>query len=155
MKQAHFWKNLFKIITPLLLGIGTSLIIKDDIYKYESFIKPAFAPPKIVFPIAWSVLYLLIGLSYYFVTKNKMQDQSLYNSYVINLSLNYLWPIVFFSFKNLFITIFILIFLIISAIYLFRVFYKQNSKASFLIIPYILWLFFALYLNVSIYILNI
>ena len=122
---------------------------------YASFIKTPLAPPKILFPIAWSILYLLIGLSYYFATKNKTTNQNLYNTYVIHLIANYFWPIAFFSFGNLFLSIFIFIFLVISGIYLFILFYKENKKSSSLLIPYILWLVFALYLNISIYILNI
>lgn len=149
MKKSKFLVFL-SIFIPLILGILVSFIIRNDLYIYESFNKPLLAPPKILFPIAWSILYLLIGISYYLI-KDK---DSIKNCLFINLLLNYLWPIIFFKGKLLLLSTLTIILLLISTIILLKKYYYLNKTSFYLLMPYLAWIIFASYLNISIAFLN-
>jgi len=145
-------KSFFKIFSPLILGSIVGIIIKDSI-DYNYIKKPPLSPPSIVFPIAWSIIYLLIGISYYIFTK-KSNDDETKNLYYYQLFFNLTWSILFFNLKLRLLSIF-WIFIIIGLVILLMINYKKESKASFyLLIPYLAWLIFATYLNVGVYILN-
>lgn len=151
MKFKKIIKAIFTILTPLIGGFLFSLLTS---YKnYKVLIKPPLSPPGIVFPIAWSILYLLLGVSLYISTK-KSKEKSIIISYIINLLLNYTWSIVFFKFKLYKVAIFHLLALIISTIYLMKKLYKKNKLTAYLQLPYLFWLLFALYLNIGVSILN-
>lgn len=145
-------KSFFKIFSPLILGSIVGIIIKDSI-DYNYIKKPPLSPPSIVFPIAWSIIYLLMGISYYIFTK-KSNDVETKNLYYYQLFFNLTWSILFFNLKLRLLSIF-WIFIIIGLVILLMINYKKESKASFyLLIPYLAWLIFATYLNVGVYILN-
>lgn len=145
-------KNLLQIFTPLIGGGIVSFIIKDSL-NYQDMVKPFLAPPKIVFPIAWTILYLLIGYAYY---KNRQVSENKETAilYYVGLVLNFIWPIIFFNFK-LYLGALFVICLLTGFTYLLFLNYKKESPLSgTLLIFYLLWLVFATYLNAGIYILN-
>lgn len=145
-------KNLLQIFTPLIGGGIVSFIIKDSL-NYQDMVKPFLAPPKIVFPIAWTFLYLLIGYAYY---KNRQvsENKETVILYYVGLVLNFIWPIIFFNFK-LYLGALFVICLLTGFTYLLFLNYKKESPLSgTLLIFYLLWLVFATYLNAGIYILN-
>ena len=141
-----------KFIIILLITFGIALLptIFINFDKYF-LVKPLLFPPKILFPIVWTILYFLMSISLYLSSK---YNKNLYKVYGIQLILNSLWSPLFFMFKTyLFSTIELLILIIFVAIMIEEM--KQENKLSaYLQIPYFIWLLFALYLNVSIYILN-
>lgn len=145
-------KNLLQIFTPLIGGTIVSFIIKDSL-NYQDMVKPFLAPPKIVFPIVWTILYLLIGYAYY---KNRQvsNNKETMMLYYIGLILNFIWPVIFFNFK-LYLGALFIICLLIGFTYLLFLNYKKESPLSgTLLIFYLVWIIFAAYLNVGIYILN-
>lgn len=149
--NTKFQKFLY-LFLPIILGSIVGIIINPSI-DYESLIQPPLAPPKILFPIAWSIIYLLMGISFY-LYKKKDDNRTLNITYYLQLIVNLLWSIIFFILKWRFISILwiiLLIFLVILTMYLF---FKIEKKATYLFIPYLAWLLFATYLNIGIYILN-
>ena len=118
---------------------------------YSSFNKPPFSPPAILFPIAWSILYLLIGISYTILPyTNEKVDTLYYTSLLVNL----IWPLFFFRFSLYCVSVIILVILIYLVIKLMLEYKKIYNLSFYLMIPYILWLLFALYLNIGVCILN-
>lgn len=146
------------LLIPISLGLIVSLLIPNMKSLYESLEKPFFAPPSIVFPIAWTILYLLMGIASYKVYIKKYENIDISSAifvYEIQLLLNILWPIIFFSFRLYglaFIELFILfIFVILTTV---RFYKKSGIKTALLLAPYILWLIYAGVLNFYIWMLN-
>lgn len=152
----NFKKLLISLAIPLAAGGIGYLLSGNNTQIYESIVRPEFAPPGFIFPIAWSILYILMGISYYLVvTSNntEVRKKSL-NVYYTQLILNSLWSLIFFRFRLFligFLWVLALIGLVLYMIYLFK---KSNKVAGYLQIPYILWLLFAGALSFSIYRLN-
>lgn len=140
--------KIISIFFPLILGTIIGLLINTSVYS--DYIKPPLAPPSILFPIVWSILYLLMGISYNLTSKSK--DIKLI--YYLQLVFNYLWSIIFFTLDLKLFSIIWLTILIILVTIMISKFYKDNKQAAYLQIPYLIWLFFALYLNTSIYLIN-
>ena len=145
-------KNFFRLFLPIIIGGIVGFLIKDYI-DYEYINKPPLAPPKIFFPIAWSIIYLLMGISYYLFRKDH-EDTLTTIVYYIQLFINALWSIIFFIFKWRFFSILWIILLDIFVILLIYLFYKKKPISAYLNIPYLLWSLFATYLTIGIYILN-
>ena len=142
------------IFIPLILGSIVGLLLMNSFDFYQTLERPFFAPPNWIFPVVWTVLYLLMGISYYIVS-NKEKNQLVKQIYNLQLFFNLLWPIIFFIFEQLLLSsiwIVCLDVLIIVMIYLFN---KIAKTASYLQIPYLLWTLFATVLNISIFILNL
>lgn len=144
--------NFFRLFLPIIIGGIVGIIIKNYI-DYSFIEKPPLSPPKLAFPIAWSILYLLIGISYYIYRKNNY-DKKTIQIYYIGLILNALWSIIFFVLKLRLLSIIWIIALIIITIILFINYKKQNKTSAYLLIPYIIWLIYATYINIGVYILN-
>lgn len=142
-------KNLLYIFGPLLLGGLVGLLTKNSM-EYNTLIKPPFSPPAITFPIVWSILYLLIGISYYLFRKDNERS----NLYILNLVFNFTWPFFFFTFKWHFFSLLWILILDISLVFLIKEFYNKKRISAYLLIPYLIWLIIATYLNIGIFILN-
>ncbi len=146
-------KNLGRLFFPLILG-GVVGILIANFMDYETLKQPPFAPPSILFPIVWTILYLLMGVSYVIITKQGKQNADLQMIYYLQLFVNLFWPIFFFVLNWKLFSIFWIILLILLVLVMIRKFFKENRVAGILQIPYLLWLFFATYLNIAIVILN-
>lgn len=147
-------KIYFKsIILPLIVG-GIIGILISNFMDYDMVQKPLLSPPAIVFPIVWTILYILMGVSYGILKNNNLLDSDIKFIYYLQLFLNALWPILFFIFKWRLFSFIWIIFLIVAVIVMIMKFYSKNKISGFLQIPYLLWLFFAGYLNLMVYILN-
>jgi tryptophan-rich sensory protein len=141
------------IIIPVALGALVGLII-SGFMDYEALKKPVLAPPPLLFPIAWSILYVLMGVSYGILKDKKLTDTNVTAVYYAQLAVNLLWPIFFFVFKwRLFAFIWIVVLAVLVIIMAVR-FYRKNNTAGLLQLPYAAWTLFASYLNLLIYILN-
>lgn len=141
------------ILIPVIIGGVVGLIISKTI-DYNQLIKPEFAPPSIVFPIVWTILYILMGVSYGILKSKDLVDEKISRIYYLQLFVNAMWSIIFFTFKlrlTAFIWILILDVLVIIMIYRF---YNKNKVSGLLQIPYLIWILFATYLNLSVYLLN-
>ena len=142
--------KLFKnIAIPLLLGTIIGLLSGLG-NNYDNYIKPDITPPNILFPIAWSILYTLMGISNYLFTKDGNKNKY----YIPQLIVNLIWPIIFFVLKWYFIAIIWLIILLALVILMVYEYFKKNKLAAYLQIPYILWLIFALILSIQVFRLN-
>ena len=136
---------------PLLLGAISAFISNMD--TYSEINKPFLSPPGIVFPIVWTILYILMGVSKYLISKeNNNETASLI--YYIQLIINVIWPLVFFNAREYLVALAIIIILIIFVITMIIEFRKLNKTAAYLQIPYLIWLLFATYLNYQVLILN-
>ena len=142
-------KNLLYIFGPLLLG-GLVGLLTNNSMEYNTLIKPPFSPPNNTFPIVWSILYLLIGISYYLFRKDNERS----NLYILNLVFNFTWPFFFFTFKWYFFSLLWILILDISLVFLIKEFYNKKRISAYLLIPYLVWLIIATYLNIGIFILN-
>lgn len=146
-------QKLLYILTPLIGGSIVGQIINKSI-DYNYLVNPPLSPPSYLFPIVWSILYLLIGISYYIYRKNNNDNPLTIKLYYIQLILNYLWSIIFFTLKLRTLAVIWIIVLAITIIYLMIRFYKEERTSFYLFIPYILWVLFATYLNIGIVVLN-
>lgn len=141
------------ILIPLFVGGVIGLIISGSI-DYDSLQKPPLAPPSILFPIMWTILYILMGISYGILKDKTLVNKEINLIYYIQLFVNALWPIAFFVLKWRLFAFFWIILLAILIIIMIIKFYKKNKLSGLLQIPYLLWTLFATYLNLSIYLLN-
>ena len=141
------------ILIPIILGGIVGFII-SKFMDYNTLEKPFLAPPSILFPIVWSILYILMGISYGILDSNSLVDNNINLIYYLQLFVNLLWPIAFFVLKwRLFAFIWILLLAVLIVIMIVK-FYRKNKIAGLLQIPYLLWTLFATYLNLFIYLLN-
>ena len=141
------------ILLPVLVGALVGLITSESM-DYNMLQKPPLAPPGALFPVVWTILYVLMGISYGILKVNNQTDEEINWIYYVQLAINALWSIIFFTFKwRLFAFIWIIL-LAIAVISMIMKFYNKNNVAGLLQIPYILWVTFAAYLNFGFYILN-
>lgn len=147
-------KNIFYLFLPLILGSLIGILISGNI-NYQELIKPPLAPPKILFPIVWTIIYLLMGISYYIFRKKTKYSITLESTiYYIQLIINLFWSIIFFILKwRLLATVWIIL-LDILVIYMIYLFYQRIKIAAKLNILYLVWILYATYLTIGIYLLN-
>lgn len=152
--KIHWNKLIIALLLPQLAGFIGSLFTSPKISTwYSSIIKPSFNPPSWVFGPVWTLLFILMGIALYLVWIEKDNKKAL-TFFGIQLGLNTLWSILFFGLQNpllALIDIFVLEAFILLTI---KEFYKVSKKAAYLLIPYILWVSFAIILNFAIVILN-
>lgn len=149
----RIFKNIFYLTLPLILGTIIGIITSNNI-DYKMLNKPPLSPPSIVFPIVWTIIYILIGLSYYLLKKNSYNNKVESLIYYIQLFVNLTWSIIFFTLKLRFISIIWILILIILIYLLITLFYQKYKISAYLLIPYLIWCIFATYLNIGIYLLN-
>lgn len=145
-------KKLFYLFFPLICGTIIGLLTSSSI-DYTNIVRPPLSPPGFIFPIVWSILYLLMGVSFLLYRKNNDNKRTII-VYYLQLIVNLLWTIIFFVLKWRLFAIFWTLLLLILVIYLFILFLKENKISAYLNIPYIIWLLFATYLTIGTYILN-
>lgn len=148
----------------LIIFIGFALaagflgaLLGGNMASFKTLKKPFFAPPPIVFPIVWTILYILMGISSYLICCNKTDKKFKKRAcffYLIQLLVNTLWSLFFFRLGWLFFAFLWLLLLVVLVIIMIIKFYKLKPLAAYLQIPYLLWLIIAGILNISIVILN-
>lgn len=141
-------KKLIKnIVLPVILGSIIGLII-SPFMNYQDLNKPPLSPPGITFPVVWTILYIIMGYSFY--KQNEKNKPIYYTQLIVNL----LWSIFFFVFKWYLFSSLWIILLIILVIIMIKKFYEENKISGLLNIPYLIWLIFAAYLSFGVYFLN-
>lgn len=151
--------NFKRLALFLAITLGTgglaALLTMNSMEMYDTVVKPALAPPPILFPIVWTILYTLMAISAYLVSVSDCETKSdALKTFFFQLGVNFFWPILFFNFQTFliaFLWLVILWLLILSMILKFR---KCSQTAAYLQIPYLLWVTFAGYLNFMIFLLN-
>lgn len=149
--------HILSVTLTLAVGGLSSFLTRKNTDVYKTVAKPPFAPPSVAFPIVWTVLYVLMAVSFAraFHSKDskKEQDKSL-ALYCGNLFMNFAWPIIFFNFRA-FLPAFIWLVGLFGVVTAMTVnFGKKEKINAYLLIPYLLWLTFAGYLNAGIVYLN-
>ncbi len=149
------------IALPLAAGALSSFLTKDDMIAFRAAQKPALYPPDFIFPIVWTVLFLLMGIaSYRIIRTHKKYDTAIYRVriaiayYVLQLAVNFLWPIVFFSYQAYWIAFAVLLVLVYLVLRTYHSFASIDRFAGYYLIPYLVWLTFAGYLNVAVAMMN-
>lgn len=145
---------LIAILIPLAVG-SLSALLSGGMNSYAVLNKPALSPPAILFPIVWSILYVLMGISSYIIATSDSPDKKKALSvYWLQLLFNFFWSIFFFRFSlYLFSFVWLLAMIALIIIMIYR-FYKISPIAAYLQIPYLIWCIFAAYLNFMVYQLN-
>lgn len=149
--------NILLVVTPLLIGIASSILTRDMMLEYGTLNKPFLAPPTILFPIAWTILYVLMGVGAAIIYSK--EEYSQYRSigltlHIVQLILNFFWSLIFFNMKK-YITAFVWLVILWLVVFSMIMNYKKISKTAFFLnIPYICWLTFAAYLNLAVAIIN-
>ena len=150
-------KALFKaILIPLAVGGIAGLLTGSGMKAFESLNQPPLSPPGWLFPIVWTILYVLMGIASYlvFFTENEENKFRALAVYVLQLIVNFFWPIFFFGFELYFFAFLWLLLLWVLILWTIREFRKINEMAAVLLLPYLLWVTFAGYLNFGIWWLN-
>lgn len=150
-------KLLISLAIPLLVGGLSAFITKDNMDIYKEIARPPLSPPSWVFPVAWSILYILMGISFYLIWNKRdmyADKKRAYLLYFLQLFLNFIWSPIFFGAQNYLLAFIILVLLVITVVFMIVEFYDIERWAALLQIPYLIWLLFAGYLNLAIYILN-
>ena len=149
--------KILLIVLPMLVGLGSWYISKDGLLIYNAMQKPPLSPPGMVFSIAWTILYLLMGIASAIVYTNedKVQERNLgLTLHFIQLILNFFWSIIFFNLGNYVFALIWLILLWLAVLAMISAYKKVSQTAYILNIPYICWLTFAAYLNLAVAIMN-
>lgn len=151
------YKMLVLFILFALMAGGIGALLGGNMEDFQTLKKPSFAPPAILFPIIWTILYILMGISSYLICCNKTDQKFKKKAcaiYLVQLIVNCLWTFFFFRLNWLFFSFLWLLLLIILVVIMIWKFYNIKPLAAYLQIPYILWILFAAILNFSIYLLN-
>ncbi len=149
------WKPLIFWVLGTLLAGALGSLIGGAMKGYEGVVTPKFAPPDIVFPIVWSILYILMGVSAYLIYVSQSGEKmKALGFYIAQLIVNIIWPLFFFRLDMYLFSFIWLLLLIVLVIIMFIAFYKIRPAAAYLQIPYIVWLVFAAVLNYAVYTLN-
>ena len=140
------------IAIPLLVGILSAFLTKDFMVSYSELEKPPLAPPAWLFPIAWVILYILMGISSATVLISRSRDNMKYaraglEYYAMSLALNFTWSFIFFRAEAYLFAFVWLLVLLWTVVKTYKSYKKVSPLAAYLQIPYIAWLAFAAYLN--------
>ena len=139
------------------VGFLAGLLSRNGTELYSEMVtKPFLAPPPILFPIVWTILYALmaIGTARVYMAKDSVVRKKSLNLFVAQLTINFFWPLIFFNIQAFGFAFFWLIFLWLLVLWMILEFRKLDRISSLLQIPYLLWLTFATYLNLSIWLIN-
>jgi len=158
MKLNNFFKLVIAIVVSELAGIIGSIFTVSAIPNwYAGIVKPALNPPSWVFGPAWTTLYALMGIAAFLIWKSGWEKKEIKKAlgvFGIQLFLNAFWSIIFFGLQNPFWAFVEIIVLWLAILWTVLAFYKISRPAAYLLLPYILWVSFAAYLNYSIWMLN-
>lgn len=148
-------KLILCILLPLLVGGVSGFFTSQSIPNWYVYLnKPSFNPPNYLFGPVWTLLYILMGISFYLIINKPKVNWLLVSIFITQLILNFFWSFIFFNAHNLGLALVEIIILWASILTMIILFYKINKWAAILNIPYLLWVSFATLLNYSIYSLN-
>ncbi len=150
-------KKVLKFLIILIPWFIGGLVFRSDTIFYKSLNKPIFAPPSIVFPIIWTILYLLITISIYLILKdNKLKNVPNYTkTLIINYFSNQVFSFLFFTLKSPFLALIDTFIVLISSLFLYYESKELNKSSAKLLIPYILWNIFATILIIFVFFMNL
>lgn len=139
---------------PLAVGGLSAFITRNSFEQFSEINQPALSPPGWLFPVVWTVLYILMGIASYLVISSEKNSRPALIFYGLQLLFNFIWSPIFFNLQNYLLAFIVLVILWILVVITTVMFYKISKPAGYLMIPYILWITFAGYLNLAIYLIN-
>lgn len=154
-------KNLKSLIgsvaLPLVVGVTAALFTSNAMRDFAVLNQPPLSPPAWLFPVVWTILYILMGISAYLIKTSDGNPEDISKAltlYYYQLIVNFLWSIFFFNFQWYFFSFIWILLLWILIILMIRSFDKISKAAAYLNLPYLLWVTFAAYLNFGVWWLN-
>ena len=145
------------IAIPLIVGIVAALLTTNSMEVFGAVRKPPLAPPSWLFPVVWTILYVLMGISSYLVLTSGAAREEIEGAiriYAYQLVVNFLWPTFFFNLGWYLFSFVWLVLLWVLVLLMILRFKEINKLAAYLNIPYLVWLTFAGYLNIGVWLLN-
>jgi tryptophan-rich sensory protein len=150
MKNNNIQKLLISFCIVAFFVLVSLILTKGSMEFYNELDKPKFAPPSWIFPVVWTIIYSILTITLYKFLSNRKITALI----IVHLAINVMWPILFFRFELLGVTVYWLVLLIVSLGYLLYQIYKVKPKYAYFNLFYFLWCLFALYLNITLYYLN-
>ena len=155
--EIKFKSLILALALPLAAGGLAAFLTKDSMIMFKVLQKPPLSPPGWLFPVAWTILYILMGIASYLVwtadVSSARKERAL-TVYIMQLAANFIWPLIFFGMELYLLAFIWLIVLWLLAAACTVLFWYISEKAGKLMLPYMLWLSFAAYLNFGIWLLN-
>lgn len=145
------------VAIPLIVGAVSALLTKNSMETFGMLNQPPLSPPAWLFPVAWTLLYALMGISSYLIVTSDAPKEEIREAiriYAYQLIVNFLWSTFFFNFGWYLFSFLWLVLLWILVLIMIIKFKEISKAAAYMNIPYIIWLTFAAYLNLGIWILN-
>ncbi len=146
------------ILIPLLAGGLSAFLTSNNMELYENIIRPPLSPPSVLFPIAWTILYALMGIGSVLIYNKRdrypEESKQALIIYALQLFINFIWSIIFFNLNAYLLSFILLVVLWVLVFTMILRFLTVSPLAAVLQIPYLLWLTFAGYLSLSVYLLN-
>jgi translocator protein len=154
-KKSSISTLIIFILIPIATGLLSSLLAGNTANDYSTLNQPPLSPPSYLFPIVWTILYILMGISSYliYISDSALKNKAL-RIYFIQLAVNFLWSPIFFGLNLYFLGFLWILLLIFLIVLMILIFYQINPIAAYLQIPYLLWCCFAAYLSFMIFKLN-
>lgn len=157
-KKGDIPKLIISILIPLIVGFTSTFATLDSIPRFFDVLnKPAWTPPAWAFAPIWTTLYILMGIALFLVWRKGLERSDVkiaIGVFAVQLILNFFWTVIFFGFKSLFGGLIEIIFLWIAILINIILFYRISKAAGLLLVPYIIWVTIASYLNYTVFILN-
>lgn len=154
MKKKDF---IIAAVIPILVGVLAAILTRGGMMAFEIMNKPPLTPPAWLFPVVWTILYAMMGIASYLVTvsgKDSLDIDEALLFYGLQLIFNFFWTIVFFGFGKYFAAFLVLAALWLLIFHTIRLFDPISKKAAYLMVPYLIWVTFAGYLNLGVWWLN-
>lgn len=147
---------LIAIAIPVIAGGIVGILTASSMQDFETLMKPPLSPPGWLFPVVWAILYTLMGIASYLVWRDGTGEQKkqVLTLYGLQLIVNLLWPVAFFTLEWYLFAFAWLVLLWVLIYQTIKAFREINVNAAYLMLPYLLWVTFAGYLNLSIWWLN-
>ena len=148
-------KLVISILIPLATGGIAGLLTRGSMDTYSQIVRPPLSPPGWVFPVVWTILYILMGVAFYLVWQSEYENKkTALLLYFAQLAMNFIWPILFFNLEAYGISFVWLLIMLVLILFTAIAFYAADKRAGYLMIPYFVWVLFAGYLNLGVFILN-
>ena len=145
------------IAIPVIVGVIAGLLTKNSMEMFQMIAQPPLSPPGWLFPVVWTILYVLMGISSYLIVASDAAPEEKSDAirlYAYQLLVNFLWPTFFFNFQWYFFSIIWLLLLWVLVFLMIRKFADISKFAAYMNVPYLIWLTFAAYLNIGVWWLN-
>ena len=149
------WKKLIVcILIPLAVGGLAALLTRGSMAAFAALKQPPLSPPGWLFPVVWTILYILMGVASYLVLVSGKPNDAALTVYAVQLVFNFCWSLIFFNFELYLFAFVWLLALWLLILCTMLLFFRISKPAGYLMLPYLAWVMFAGYLNLGIYLLN-